>query len=251
MGVVATAAGRIWIGDAEGSISRIELTDGVPQVAATIGLPGGGEVRVEIVAGRLLATSKNEIWEVGESNGSLTRFGPGPASLGGRVGAIGADTLGNVWIGSSPPVVMLGGGKDSLTLSSIRAHAVAAIVAEPGGAVLLATEHGLFRHEGSPRGPAAPLPRPAFARITVDGQTVVFGGATTNAPPEAELGYSVRRLRIDVAPLSYRHGIRFATRVEGIDSGWTAPSDDPVIELTQLAPGRYTVHVRTTGPSGA
>jgi diguanylate cyclase (GGDEF)-like protein len=127
------------------------------------------------------------------------------------------------------------------------------LFAEPDGVVWLVTDAGLYRYAGPPGGEPPALPPTRLARITVGGGAVLFGGAPGRSPRggrEAELPPDVRRLRIELAPLTFRAGLRFQTRLEPIDADWGRPTAEPFAELTQLPPGGYTLHARTVGPSG-
>jgi diguanylate cyclase (GGDEF)-like protein len=55
---------------------------------------------------------------------------------------------------------------------------------------------------------------------------------------------------VEIAPLSFRPGLRYQTRLDPLDADWSGWSDAPFAELTGLPPGSYTLYVRTGGPSG-
>ena len=123
------------------------------------------------------------------------------------------------------------------------------IFTEPDGVVWLATDKGLIRYEGTARRRPAALPPPLLARLTSSG-ALLFGGAPGVTPRTADLPPYLRHLRIEFAPLSFRAGLRYQTRLEPLDAGWSAPTAEPFAELTRLPPGDYAFHVRTLGPNG-
>ena len=196
---------------------------------------------------------------------AVARPGPSPRAMPpgpvwGRLGSfttIGVDAAGNLWLGTNPPTVALRRGRgrapELRSLVEVPARETDQFLAEPDGVIWMVTDTGLYRYAGPPGGEPAPLPRTHLARITVGGGAILFGGAPGHSPRggrEAELPPDVRRLRIELAPLSFRAGLRYQTRLEPIDADWGAPTAEPFAELTQLPPGAYTFHARTVGPSG-
>jgi diguanylate cyclase (GGDEF)-like protein len=132
----------------------------------------------------------------------------------------------------------------------VAAHDVEQILAEPDGVVWLASDKGLFRYEGATPGQAAALPAPRLSRLTADEGTVLFGGAPGATPKAADLPPYLRHLRIEFAPLSFRAGLRYQTRLEPLDARWSEPTAEPFAELTRLPAGDYIFHVRTLDPNG-
>ena len=128
-------------------------------------------------------------------------------------------------------------------------RSIETLFTEPDGVVWLASDKGLIRYEGTVRSPATALPPPLLSRLTSSG-ALLFGGAPGVTPRTADLPPYLRHLRIEFAPLSFRAGLRYQTRLEPLDAGWSAPTAEPFAELTRLPPGDYAFHVRTLGPNG-
>src|SRR6185295_16069323 len=95
---------------------------------------------------------------------------------------------------------------------------------------------------------APTLLAPRFARVTTGRGDFQFGGIA--APTDVELPRRFTRLEIELAPLSFRPGLRYATRLDPIDAEWGEPRADSRVELTRLPAGRYTFRARTLGPNG-
>jgi diguanylate cyclase (GGDEF)-like protein len=167
------------------------------------------------------------------------------------------DPAGNVWLGTQPPAVVFrrgsGWARAPRWLFAVPPQGVEQVVAEPDGVVWMVGDSGLFRYAGPLRREPAALPAPHLARITVGGMRILFGGApgpVPAGPREPDLPPDVRRLRIELGPLSCRAGLRYQTRVEPLDADWSSPGTEAFAELTQLPPGRYTFRARTVGPGG-
>ncbi|HEY4574080.1 MAG TPA: GGDEF domain-containing protein, partial [Thermoanaerobaculia bacterium] len=214
---------------------------------------GSGDVNVALVAGRILAVSGNQILRLDEARGVLVREPDLPAGSHGDFLAVTGDARGSLWLDSHPPTVALRHGTgweaQPRTLPGVPGRSVEAIFAEPDGVVWLATDKGLIRYEGSLQAGSASLPPPHLARLTAS-DALLFGGAPGVSPRTVELPPYVRHLRIEFAPVSYRAGLRFQTRLAPLDAHWSAPTMEPFAELTRLPPGEYAFHVRTLGPNG-
>jgi diguanylate cyclase (GGDEF)-like protein len=214
---------------------------------------GSGDVNVFRIAGRLLAVKEKQILRLDESRGALARDQDLPAGSPGDFNVVAEDAGGNLWLNSHPPAVALRRGTgweaQPMTLAGVPGRNVETIFPEPDGVVWLATDKGLIRYEGTPHDRSAALPPPLLARLT-SSNAVLFGGAPGATPRAVELPPYVRHLRIEFAPLSFRAGLRYQTRLAPLDGGWSGPTTEPFAELTRLPPGDYAFHVRTLGPNG-
>jgi diguanylate cyclase (GGDEF)-like protein len=203
---------------------------------------------------RILAVKDKQVLRLDGSRGVLARD-PALAGLGAQAdfSLLAEDAGGNLWMNSHPPAVARrrGAGWEPAprSLIGVPGRGIEVIFTEPDGVVWLATDKGLIRYEGTARSPAAPLPSPLLARLT-SGGALLFGGAPGVAPKMADLPPYLRHLRIEFAPLSFRAGLRYQTRLEPLDANWSAPTAEPFAELTRLPPGSYAFHVRTLGPNG-
>lgn len=97
-------------------------------------------------------------------------------------------------------------------------------------------------------GAGAALLAPLLARVTADGDELLFAGVPGQPPPRLDLASDLRRMRLDFAPLSFRPGLRYQVRLDPVDADWGPPSEDPFTEITRLAPGEYTLRVRVLQP---
>jgi diguanylate cyclase (GGDEF)-like protein len=281
--IVEGAGGTVWCGSTFSGIVGFEVPAASLHPARVRHVPASDDAHLFRAAGGILAVQNGRVQRLDEPNGRLVAeaeaeaeakaeaAAPGgrpphvlpPAAslkLPGGLGSFGTlleDAAGNVWMGTRPPSVAIrrgsGWAPEPRSLVEVRARETDQFFAEPDGVVWLVTELGLYRLAGPLAGESTPLPAPHLSRITIGGGTVLFGGAPGSSPAtrrSPELPPDVRRLRIELAPLSFRPGLRYQTRLEPIDTDWGNPSAEPFAELTRLPPGRYTFHARTVGPGG-
>src|SRR5262249_30215270 len=181
---------------------------------------------------------------------------PALGALGpGGILGLAVDAAGNLWRSGRPPTVAprrgAGWAGEVRSLVEIPARDVDTIFAARGGGAWLAAETGLYRYAG-PLGPGAALPAPCLSRLTSGDGALLLGSAAfarARGSGTPELPSGVRRLRIEFAPLSFRPGLRYQTRLDPLDAGSGARAGEPFAELTRLPPGGYTFRVRTVGPS--
>lgn len=242
---IVESGGVLWCGTELDGLVRVELPKGWPAAGGSAGakerpVPDSFGARPHAVTGGILVTLEGRLLRLDEANGRLVED-PALSGLTGRATIVAEDADGNLWRNTRPVSVAKDGRQSSLV--EVPARGIETIVAEPDGVVWLGGDGGLFRHEGGYRRSSTPLPAPRLARVTVAGKEIPSSG-------EPVLGPDARRLRIEVAPLSYRAGLRYQTRLDPLDSGWGAPAAEPFAELTRLPPGAYTFRVRTLGPSG-
>ncbi|HSG40616.1 MAG TPA: hypothetical protein VLE27_13330, partial [Thermoanaerobaculia bacterium] len=229
--IVEGEGGVLWCGTSLHGVIRVEVPAGWPARRADVRrVPGDGAVNVFRIADRILATHEKQVLRLDEARGVLVDD-PALASLAGHGQPYGLaeDAQGNLWMNTAPLSVGLrrGSGWPALrSLVEVPARSVETIFAEPDGTVWLAGDDGLYRYDGLSRSPGPPLPAPRLASVTT-GAGRLFGGAPGTAPPSAELSADVRRLRIEFAPLSFRAGLRYQTRLDPEDADWNPPSPEP------------------------
>lgn len=249
--------GTLWCGTEHDGLAGLQIPPGPSPGPGLKPLRrhtmGSGEAYIYLVAGRLLVAKDNEVLRLDEARTTLVREPDLPAGPLGNFSFITEDAGGSLWLNSHPPTVAArhGTGWEARprTLAGAPGHDVETIFAEPDGVVWLATDKGLLRYEGSLQAGAASLPPPLLARLTAS-DALLFGGAPGAVPPTPELPPYVRHLRIEFAPLSFRAGLRYQTRLEPLDAHWSAPTTEPFAELTRLPPGDYAFRARTLGPNG-
>ncbi|MFL6292838.1 MAG: diguanylate cyclase [Thermoanaerobaculia bacterium] len=244
------SGGVLWCGTEFDGLVRVELPRGWPS-SGRLGrlgpprmrpVPDSFGARPFAVSGGILVALEDRLLRLDEARGRLLEE-PALAGLTGRFYTLAEDAGGNLWRNTRPVSVVRRREGRQATLVEVPARGIETIVAEPDGVVWLGGDGGLFRYEGSFRRMGIPLPAPRLARVTVAGKEISFAGAPV-------LGPDTRRLRIEVAPLSFRAGLRYQTRLDPLDPGWGAPAAEPFAELTRLPPGGYTFRARTVGPSG-
>ncbi len=249
--VIEGARGVLWcVTDFDGSF-RVELSPG-GRAARMSKLPGDPEAALVRVGDRILAESGGRLMRLDEDKGTLVEA---PELTGIKVDELSfaaEDSEGNLWLANQPPLLARRrpGGWETRALLEIPARSVLALYAEPDGPVWLGTESGLLRYARPPGGQGPPLSAPLLARVATGRDKVLFGGAPGIRPRPAELTANVRRLRIDLAPLSFRAGLRYQTRLDPLDSQWNPSTPEPFAELTRLPPGDYTFHARTVSADG-
>jgi diguanylate cyclase (GGDEF)-like protein len=248
-------AGVVWCGRTVGRIAGWRIPAARLAAAPAREVAGSEGMSPYRIAGRILVPADGQVLRLDEAQGRLVKD-PDLAALAGHgdFSFLAEDAAGNLWRSTLPPTVSLrqgaGWAPSPRTLVEVTAHDIEQILAEPDGVVWLATDKGLFRYEGVTLGQTAALPAPRLSSLTADEGTVLFGGAPGVAPKAADLPPYLRHLRIEFAPLSFRAGLRYQTRLEPLDARWSEPTAEPFAELTRLPPGDYTFHVRTLGPNG-
>ena len=205
---------------------------------------------------RILATRDGRVLALDEATGRLVAD-PALASLPGRgqVFALAVDAAGNLWMNTIPPAVApprgSGWAGERRALVAVPARDIQSLVAESDGVVWICTDNGLFRHAGSLRGETeVSPPAPLLSRVTLAGGRLLWGGMPGVAPPPAVLGPEAGRLRLELAPASFRSGLHFQTRLDPIDPDWSPPTAEPAVELGRLPARDYTFRVRTVGAGG-
>ena len=171
-----------------------------------------------------------------------------------RVDSLAVDPRGNLWLGASPPTIVLRRGESfesqPISLVGTTSRTVTTTYAEADGVTWLGTDRGLYRYAGDLSELRGTLPPSGFALITSGDGLLIFGGALGAEPSPLDLPARFRRLHFLLSPRSFRSGLRFETRLDPIDAEWSRPSPSPEVEITRLPDGDYTLHARTRGPNG-
>jgi len=259
---IVESGDTVWFSIPLEGIFGLELSPGAPGTpgnrsgaAASSSLhlvPDSDETSLFRIAGRIAAVRHGQVYRLDEGKGRLVEDSAfAPLGVESDFSFLAEDAAGNVWRNSRPPAVFLrqgaGWSATPRSLVEIPARSIETIFPDADGSVWLAAENGLYRVE-SPLPTAAALLAPRFARVTTGRGDFLFGGIA--APTGIELPNRLTRLQIELAPLSFRAGLRYETRLDPIDSEWGEPRADPRIELTHLPAGSYTFRARTLGPNG-
>jgi diguanylate cyclase (GGDEF)-like protein len=250
--IVEGADGTLWCGTSLDGVAGLRMPPAglhpreIRRIAASDG------TNLFRIAGRIVAVGNGKVLRLDEARRALVEDASLPAP-GAVFSYLTPDAGGNLWMNTHPPAVAVrrrGGWEAPRTLAGVPGRGIEIVVAEPDGVVWLATDKGLCRYEGTFHGPAAAPPAPLLARLTTGGSRLLFGGASGATPKPADLPPYVQHLRIEFAPLSYRAGLRYQTRLDPLDGGWSGPITEPFAELTRLPPGDYAFHVRSVGAGG-
>lgn len=254
--LVEGAGGVLWCGTSLDGILRVEIPPGWPASggpARVRRIDGPSSSQIHRIGGRIVVSGDSDrALVLDEARGRLVKDPVLSAVEGaGKANLLAEDAEGNLWMNTRPPSVALrqrdGQGDrwaaQPTPLVEITSRALETIVPEPEGVVWLGGENGLYRFAGSLRGGPS-LPGTRLARISLGGKALPY-----QAPQEMEIA-NVRRLRVEFAPLSFRAGLRYQTRLDPEDAAWGAPASEPFAELTRLPAGDYTFRVRTVGPNG-
>ncbi len=257
---------RMIVEGRDGTLWYSTVADGVAGIELPAGWPGAGRPRLRRTHGlpenpgllqagdRILAAGDDKVLRLDEARGELVAD-PDLASLGGHgeLNRLAVGPNGEIWLNTTPPSMApragRGWARERRSLVEIAARDTEVIHVEPDGVVWLATDKGLYRYETTAPGREAALPAPLLAQGTAGGRRLFSGVAAGARPPAVELPPYLRRLRLEFAPLSFRAGLRYQTRLDPVDADWSGPSPEPFAELTRLPPGDYTFHVRTLGPN--
>ena len=243
--------GVLWVGTVFNGILRVDDPKGAkPRVQQF----GSGEMNVYDVNGRVVFVRANgEILQIDTQR----RFIPDPIL--GHITAprgffiVSGDPRGAVWINSTPPRYFErqpdgSYAREGKPLVSVTAADIQNVRVTPDGVVWFASDKGLFRYE--PRAtPAAvaPQPPPLIQRVVAGKDQVLFNGVSQGG--RTELRHNFGRMRIEFAPVTYRPGVSYQYRLDPIDAGWSAWTDEPFIDYTTLEANDYTFRLRARGPA--
>ncbi len=166
-----------------------------------------------------------------------------------------ADSAGLVWIGTTRGVVRLdpatGRQAHFTTADGLANNLVTSAARDASGALWFGTPEGVSRLVPGSEAPSAP-PRAVIAAFRVNGNPRPVPELGTAALTGLTLAPDENRIRVDFASPSFTPGGRvlFQTRLEGLDTQWSAPNPDPTVRYLGLAPGAYRLAVRALFPDG-
>jgi diguanylate cyclase (GGDEF)-like protein len=216
---------------------------------------GKGATEILSVAGRMVIVNGNRFFQPGP-NGTLVRDPLlGHITTTDAVLYAGADARGNIWLSTRPPRVVRRRADGTYEREG---HAIGAMegdalnfYADPDGVMWIGGERGLYRID--PRGVAEPRrqPAPAIRRVVDGNERVLFDGTIARTAPATTLPHRFGRVRIEVAPLSYRAKLQYQYRLDPIDSEWSSWTDQAFLDYTNLGANDYTFRFRTRGAGGA
>ncbi len=240
--------GSIWFGTGKAGVMRM-MPDG------SLTSFGTGEGSVISPLGRIVIVNKEGFFQP-DAKGTLV-LDPLLGHIRNSEALLyaGADVRGNVWRSTRPPTVVRRLANGTYERES---HAVGALEgdgivfhADPDGVMWIGSERGLYRIAPLGLGAPHPQPSPAIRRVVDGAGRVLFDGTLPDTTSEAPaLPHDFGRVRIEVAPLSYRAKTQYQYRLDPIDTGWSPWTDQAFLDYTNLSANDYTFRVRTRGAAG-
>jgi len=237
--------GVLWVASETEGVTRVGVDGAVTKIAS-------GNVQVLEVADRVVFLPAGGVFsKVVEDHfvrDDLLGHIHAPEPFG--YGAV--DAAGNVWLGYRPPrLLRLAGGRyanEAHTIGTLEGD-LETVHADADGVMWIGSERGLYRIAPSSFDASIAMPRPSIRRVVAGNDRVVADG---NAAPirAATLPHNFGRLRIEIAPLSYRTATSYQYRLDPIDTEWTPWSAQAFLDFTNLAADDYTFRVRTRGVAG-
>lgn len=255
--VVERPGGVVWAASTFDGLVKLQ-TGGLdplshpPRVTLTSGVDGVHfDAQMIESSGRILSARDDQMYRLDEASGKLVADSALADLRGyGFAFQMAEDKSGNLWINSDPPWVVVNpwqpGQTEVRSLVPFPARDLQSMVPDEAGVMWLLTEQGLLRHSGNLAAQAMAPPPPQVRKASLAGEPVplVTAGLTAIALPP-----NPRRLRIEFAPLSYRSGLRYQTRLDPLDDEWSPPAEEPSTEIARLPAGAYTFRVRSLGPN--
>jgi ligand-binding sensor domain-containing protein/signal transduction histidine kinase len=121
---------------------------------------------------------------------------------------------------------------------------------DASGNIWITTEKGVTKFDSRAERQAE-APPIYFDRLNIAGEEVPLRLGTTQIP-ERSLTASQNTIRIEFVGINFQseRALKYQYRLEGIDAGWSAPVEDRVVTLAQLAPGAYHLLVRSINRDG-
>lgn len=271
------AAGRLWIGTLAGGVLRVDAPApgagdaSVHAFGIADGLPGDAyNAVVELDGAPAFATAAG-VLRFDEAAG---RFVPDPAYAGlfeapRTAWAVHAAAGGGAWLSTEDPASGLretglarpgaDGAPaiwDPAALRPFAGQEAYAILAEPDGVAWFATPEGLYRLDGTL--PAAPAPGfdTLLRRVLAADGRVLHGGGGATASADLALPHAGDALRFEYAAPRFggsgarADAVRFRTRLDGADAGWSPWRVEDYRDYTNLFEGEYVFRVQAMDARG-
>jgi signal transduction histidine kinase len=143
----------------------------------------------------------------------------------------------------------IGGGRYAVatgSLGRLRDAQIRDVYPEEDGVVWLLGLDALVRYDARAKGAAVAAPTPLFRRVSA-GDRLFYDGA--GALIEAEVPPNAGVVRFAFAAPSFG-GVRYRTRLDGLEDGWTAWGPATEREFAGLGPGHYRLRVQAQDAGG-
>ncbi len=245
--------GRVWIAGFSGGVTSIDGTR--LALARPVRLPGSDSLRVRTLycdrAGRLwLGTMMRGVYVVDSMRTVHLTMRDG--LLDNKVFSCAEGTDGTMWIGTQTGVCSIGPeGKPIRAHQDLTDNPVYDCGLRGDGTLYLATRYTLVLYNVPNSSRDTLAPRIVLTRMQAGGRVIDL----THFDDGSErlvLAAHENSCRIEYAAIHMRRPreIRYQYLLVGVDTTWSAPTDERVLTLAALRPGSYTVLLRATSSEG-
>ncbi|MGH9158700.1 MAG: sensor histidine kinase [Vicinamibacteraceae bacterium] len=253
--------GNIWLGWYNGGVTRYR--DGrFTRFTADAGVPPG-TVRVLLVdhAGRLwLATTAGGLSRVDHPDAAAPRFVRPIAldRLGGRtIYSLVEDRFHRLYVGSARGLYRIdprtGQFRHYTRADGLADVGVYEAFRDRNGTLWFGTRSGVSQFVPEEREPVESH-RVFIGRVNVAGESFPLSDLGEETVSLPDLSANRNQVQIEFFGLAFGVGrsLRYQYRLDGVDQGWSPPTDQRVVNYPRIAPGQYRFLVRAaTGGTGA
>jgi ligand-binding sensor domain-containing protein/signal transduction histidine kinase len=130
--------------------------------------------------------------------------------------------------------------------------AISTCTRDSRGRMWVGTAEGLSRIDTDALERSRPPPAVLIASIRAGDREIALAPRGARDPLALTLEPSQRSVQIEFVGLSFvgERALRYQFRLDGGSDGWSVPSESRSVIYGNLAPGRYTFHVRALNPDG-
>jgi signal transduction histidine kinase/ligand-binding sensor domain-containing protein len=245
--------GRVWIAGYGGGVTSIDaerLTDAQPRR-----MPGSDTLRVRALhndaAGRVwIGTMMRGVYVVDSLQTVHLTMREG--LLDNKVFSFAEGTDGTMWIGTQTGICSVGRrGKPILAHQELTDNPVYDCGLRSDGTLYLATRYTLVLYNVPLSSRDTLAPRLVLTRMQAGGRDIDVSHFSDGSH-RLVLAADENSCRVEYAAIHMRRPreIRYQYLLVGVDTAWSAPTDERVLTLAALRPGSYTVLLRATNSEG-
>ena len=252
--------GALWVGFYEGGVARYAnnhftsfgVDDGVP-----VGLIS--DLCVDRKGRLWLSATTGGVSRIDDPGAETPRFGSLTTDDGlssNNVRTLTEDHLGNIYVGTVRGVDRISPETNQIRHYSISDGLAGDFVVDShcdkDGVLWFATTSGLSRLQPRPDENHPPPPI-WLGGLRIAGVPRALSELGANEIGDLELAPNENNLQIDFFALDFHAGemLRYEYRLEGADTDWSAPTDQPSVTFANLRPGNYRFLVRARNSQGA
>jgi diguanylate cyclase (GGDEF)-like protein len=246
--IIETNDGALWIGTSLDGVVRIDQQGPITRW-------GTGEASVLAIDGQIIIVRSDGFTRPAPNGREIPDPLLGAIHTTGTALSAAADARGNVWMTTRPPRMVrrtAGGAYEA------EGHLVGAMegdgqtfFADADGVMWIGGDRGLYRVAAADATARRAQPAPAIRRVVDGRDRTLFDALGDPNHASTSLPHSVGRVRIEVAPLSYRDSTRYQYRLDPVDTQWSSWTEQAFLDYTNLGANDYTFRVRTRGAGGA